>query len=64
MERLATEGAGDCESRGASPSMLEAEGEDCIIVTFVISRATYALFCFFVRSMLLGWEKMEDWKQM
>jgi hypothetical protein len=57
MVRLAADGAGDWESRGASPSMVEAEADlarDCIIVSIVISGATYALFDFFVLSMALG----------
>jgi hypothetical protein len=56
MVRLAADGAGDWESRGASPSMVESEAEDCIIVSFVISWATYVLFGFFVLSMGLDWK--------
>lgn len=64
MVRLAADG--DWESRGASPSMVEAEAglaRDCIIVSIVISRANYALFDFFVLSMALGWKKNERFKE-
>ncbi len=57
MVRLAADGAGDSDIRGASPSMVESDSdlaENCIIVTSVISRATYALFSFFLLSMALG----------
>jgi hypothetical protein len=36
--------------------MVEAEAEDCIIVSFAISRATCVLFGFFVLSMGLDWK--------
>jgi hypothetical protein len=64
MVRLVTAGAGDWESRGASPSIVEAEAEDCIIVICVIPiRTTSVLSRFFVLSIGLVGNRMEDWKK-
>jgi hypothetical protein len=62
MVRLVAAGAGDWESRGASPSIVGAEAEDCTVI-FVIARTSYALFGIFVLSNGLCWIGLEkEWR--